>query len=71
MLLIGLERGDPTLLACAGLCNIELRLSMLGEHDKGVPWLTGLWTVKFAKLVGVVEDTELIPGGLQTEEVMF
>lgn len=70
MLLIGLESGDPTLLTCAGLCNIDPLFSTLGERDKGVPWPMGLCTAKFPKLA-VVEDTELTPAGLHTEEVMF
>lgn len=37
MLLNGLERGEPTLLACAGLCDREPRFSTLGEHVRGVP----------------------------------
>ena len=67
MLLNGLERGEPT---CAGLCDLEPRFSTLGEHVKGVPWVIGLCTVKLPKLAEV-EDTELIPAGLQTEDVMF
>ena len=43
MLLNGLERGEPTLLACAGLCDLEPRVSTLGEHGRGVPWAMGLW----------------------------
>lgn len=70
MLLNGLERGEPTLLACTGLCDLEPRFSILGEHVKGVPWVTGLCTVKVPKLAEV-EDTELIAAGLQTEDVMF
>lgn len=69
MLLNGLERGEPTLLACTGLCDLEPRFSIFGEHVKGVPWVTGLCTVKVPKLAEV-EDTELIPAGLQTEGVM-
>lgn len=70
MLLNGLERGEPTLLTCAGLCDLEPRLSIFGEHVKGVPWVIGLCTVKLPKLAEV-EDTLLIPAGLQTEDVMF
>lgn len=70
MLLNGLERGEPTLLACAGLCDLEHRLSTLGEHVRGVPWVIGLCTGKLPKLA-VVVDTELMPAGLQTEVVMF
>lgn len=37
MLLNGLERGEPTLLACAGLCDREPLFSTLGEHVSEVP----------------------------------
>lgn len=70
MLLIGLESGEPTLLTCAGLCNMEPRLSTLGERDRGVPCPMGLCMAKFPK-PAVVEDMELTPAGLHTEEAMF
>lgn len=37
MLLNGLERGEPTLLACVGLCDLEPLFSTLGEHVSEVP----------------------------------
>lgn len=63
MLLRGLERGEPTLLAWAGLCDLEPRFSTLGEHVRGVPWVRGLCTPKLPKLAEL-EDTEPIPAGL-------
>lgn len=70
MLLNGLERGEPTLLACAGLCDREPRLSTFGEQVSGVPCVRGLCTGKLPKLAEV-EDTELIPAGLDPDEVRF
>lgn len=70
MLLSGLERGEPTLLACAGLCDLEPRASTFGEQATGVPWATGLCTVKLPKLAGA-EDAELSPAGLHAEGVTF
>lgn len=37
-LLNGLDRGDSTVLVCAGLCEIEHLLSTFGEHETEVPW---------------------------------
>ena len=67
MLLNGLERGEPTLLACAGLCDLEPRVSTLGEHGRGVPWAMGLCTGKLPKLAEA-EDTQLMLAGLQPED---
>ena len=67
MLLNGLERGEPTLLACAGLCDLEPRVSTLGEHGRGVPWAMGLCTGKLPK-PAEVEDTQLMLAGLQPED---
>lgn len=58
------------MLACAGLCDLEPRVSMFGEQVKGVPWVRGLCTVKLPKLAEV-EDTELSPAGLHAEDVTF
>lgn len=63
MLFNGFERGEFTLLACVGLCDLEFRFLTLGEYVKGVFWVIGLCIVKLLKLVEV-EDIEFMLVGL-------
>lgn len=71
MLLRGLDRGEPTLLACEGLWDMEPRCSMFGEHGTGVPRFTGLCTVKLPKLAEQAEEEMALLTGLQSEDAMF